>query len=93
MHYPHAPHRSNYFTVYRKGDWKVVYHYFVPSNGVKSHYELFHLSEDPFESHDRSADEPRVLREMMREMVSELERLGARMPIDAQGKPAWPIVP
>ncbi|MCA9204461.1 MAG: sulfatase-like hydrolase/transferase, partial [Planctomycetales bacterium] len=22
MHYPHSPHRSDYFTVYRDGDWK-----------------------------------------------------------------------
>ncbi len=26
MHYPHG-HRSSYFTAYRKGDWKLVYHY------------------------------------------------------------------
>jgi arylsulfatase A-like enzyme len=28
MHYPHAPHRSDYFTCYRQGNWKVIYHYF-----------------------------------------------------------------
>ena len=35
MHYPHAPHRSDYFTTYREGAWKVIYHYFpteVPSS-------------------------------------------------------------
>ncbi|TVS10972.1 MAG: DUF1080 domain-containing protein, partial [Planctomycetaceae bacterium] len=26
MHYPHG-HRSSYFTAYRKGEWKIVYHY------------------------------------------------------------------
>ena len=26
MHYPHGPHRSNYFTVWRNGDWKAIYH-------------------------------------------------------------------
>ena len=26
MHYPHGRHRSNYFTTWRDGDWKVVYH-------------------------------------------------------------------
>src|SRR5262249_54177476 len=30
VHYPHAPHRSDYWTSYREGKWKVVYHY-VPS--------------------------------------------------------------
>ncbi len=28
MHYPHGPHRSNYFTTYRDQAWKVIYHYF-----------------------------------------------------------------
>ena len=30
MHYPHAPHRSEYWTSYRDGPWKVIYHY-IPS--------------------------------------------------------------
>src|SRR5204863_5081211 len=31
MHYPHSPHRTDYFTVYRDGPWKVIYHYFPTS--------------------------------------------------------------
>lgn len=34
MHYPHAPHRSDYFTSYRAGDWKVIYECFVKPNTV-----------------------------------------------------------
>ncbi|MEM7396211.1 MAG: sulfatase-like hydrolase/transferase, partial [Verrucomicrobiota bacterium] len=26
MHYPHGRHRSNYFTTWRDGNWKVIYH-------------------------------------------------------------------
>ncbi len=94
MHYPHSPHRSNYFTVYRNGDWKVIYHYFPPDNGVRSHYQLFNLKEDPFESHDLAAEEPGRLRAMMRQLVAELDREGARMPVAMDTrKPVRPIVP
>ncbi|MFC4995756.1 hypothetical protein [Rubritalea tangerina] len=30
MHFPHS-HRSSYFTVYRDGVWKIVYHYAIAS--------------------------------------------------------------
>lgn len=34
MHFPHA-HRSEYWTSWRDGGWKVVYHYFLPrSRGI-----------------------------------------------------------
>ena len=54
MHYPHSPHRSDYFTVYRDGPWKVIYHYFPSPASEDSHYQLFHLGERPVR-----ADEPR----------------------------------
>ena len=49
MHYPHGPHRSNYFTVWRDGQWKVIYHF--PWKTVNSrsldlgdgNYQLFNL--------------------------------------------------
>ncbi len=50
MHFPHSPHRSEYFTVYREGDWKVIYHYFPSPASEDSHYQLFNLATDPFES-------------------------------------------
>jgi hypothetical protein len=49
MHYPHSPHRSDCVTVYRDGAWKVIYHYFPSAASENSHYQLFNLSEDPFE--------------------------------------------
>jgi hypothetical protein len=41
MHYPHSPHRTEYFTVWRDGDWKVIYHYFPTAVSGGSHYQLF----------------------------------------------------
>ena len=52
MHYPHSPHRSDYFTCYRQGDWKVIYHYFPSEASENSHYQLYNLAEDPFESNE-----------------------------------------
>ena len=54
MHYPHGPHRSNYFTVWRNGDWKAIYHALpkekTHGGSIQSegHYELFNLKRDPF---------------------------------------------
>ncbi|MGC8988881.1 MAG: sulfatase-like hydrolase/transferase, partial [Verrucomicrobiia bacterium] len=49
MHYPHSPHRSDYWTSYRNGEWKVIYHY-IPSESTRgAHYQLFNLKTDPFE--------------------------------------------
>ncbi len=86
MHYPHGPHRSNYFTTFRDGDWKVVYHY-VPSPASRnSHYQLFNLARDPFESNDLADAEPEKLVEMVRLLTAELERLNGQYPIDKTDK-------
>ena len=65
MHYPHAPHRSDYFTCYRNGDWKVVYHYRRDPTSGDVRYELFNLADDPFESTNLAYDRPEQLRAMM----------------------------
>ena len=94
MHYPHSPHRSNYFTVYREGPWKVVYHFFPPANGVKGHYQLFNLERDPFESRDLANEEPERLRAMMEKLVEELKRHGAVYPVaKGSSEAVRPIVP
>ncbi|MEJ7640014.1 MAG: hypothetical protein WKF75_19105 [Singulisphaera sp.] len=66
MHYPHSPHRSDYFTVYRDGPWKVIYHYFPSTASEGSHYQLFHLGNDPFEQKNLAPTHPDDLRRMMR---------------------------
>ena len=74
MHYPHAPHRSNYFTCYRRGDWKVIYHYHPSASAVAAHYQLFDLAADPFESRDLAAAQPARLRRMMGHLIASLQQ-------------------
>ncbi|WP_153557690.1 sulfatase-like hydrolase/transferase [Roseimaritima sediminicola] len=95
MHYPHAPHRSDYFTSYREGDWKVVYHYFpsqTPEVSAGSHYQLFHLSEDPFEQNNLAESRPEVLRRMMQALSKSLKAHDAVYPIASQDDPT-PVFP
>ena len=88
MHYPHSPHRSNYFSCYRDGDWKVIYHYFPSKASEGSHYQLYNLAKDPFESTNLASRNRGKLREMIKKLGSELDRHNARMPFD--GEPIFP---
>jgi len=82
MHYPHSPHRSDYFTVYRRGDWKVIYHYFPSKASEDSHYQLYNLAADPFESTNLAASQPAELRRMMQGLIASLEQHNALYPVD-----------
>lgn len=93
MHYPHAPHRSVYWTSLREGEWKVIYHYFPTAVSGGSHYQLFHLHTDPFEQQDLAAEKPAELRRMMRLLAAELEAHAAVYPVDAEGRPVRPLLP
>lgn len=101
MHYPHAPHRSNYFTVWRDGDWKVIYHALpdVPTHGnfIQSggaHYQLFNLKDDPFEQTDLAGSKPDELRRMMKGLIASLEKHNALYPVDKDGTtPLKPKLP
>jgi len=93
MHYPHSPHRSDYFTVYRKDDWKVIYHFFPTEVSNGSHYQLFNLEEDPFESTDLGADHPKVLNHLMKGLIKSLETYQAHYPLDENGTPVEPRLP
>ncbi len=92
MHYPHGPHRSNYFTSWRDGDWKVVYHYlpdvpthggFIQSGGAR--YQLFNLAEDPYEQNDLAASRSEELRRLMEGLVAQAGVYGARYPVAEDG--------
>jgi arylsulfatase A-like enzyme len=85
MHYPHAPHRSDYFTTLRLGGWKVIYHYLPTEVSGGSHYQLFNLKSDPYEQKDLAATEPAELKRLMTEMVRRLDAQGARYPVDKDG--------
>ncbi len=94
MHYPHAPHRSDYWTSYRDGPWKVIYHYFPSAVSEDSHYQLFNLAKDPFESTNVAASEPRELRRMMQGLTASLEQHQALYPVAEPGSaPLKPKLP
>lgn len=94
MHYPHAPHRSDYFTSYRHGSWKVIYHYIPSESSGNSHYQLFDLAADPFEQHDLAATRPKILSDMMQRLIGALETHGALYPVDSDGvTPLKPKLP
>ncbi len=94
MHYPHAPHRSNYFTCYRHGDWKVIYHYYPSEASENSHYQLYNLARDPFESQNLANSHPAELHRMMQELIAGLKAQQALYPVDQDGTtPLHPLLP
>lgn len=86
MHYPHAPHRSDYWTSLRDGDWKVIYHYIPSAASENSHYQLFNLKADPFEQTNLANSHPAELRQMMGKMITALESHHAVFPVEMGGQ-------
>ena len=74
MHFPHK-HRSSYFTSYRLGDWKLVYHYHKIG---EERYELFNLEDDLDESYNLASSNPKRLQLMVRSMGKALEEADAQ---------------
>ena len=94
MHYPHSPHRSDYFTSYRDGAWKVIYHYIPSKASDGSHYQLFNLVEDPFEQIDLADSNPVELKRMMQGLAESLAQHNALDPVESDTKLAMkPKVP
>lgn len=94
MHYPHSPHRTDYFTTYRNGDWKVIYHYFPSEVSENSHYQLYNLKADPFEQKNLATREPVQLKRLMHGLISGLEKEGAVYPVEKGGTtPVKPVLP
>jgi hypothetical protein len=93
MHYPHAPHRSDYWTSYRAGDWKVIYHYFPSAASEQSHYQLFNLKADPFEQTNLAMKNPDDLCRLMRGLIAALEEHHALYPVDKDGQALKPKLP
>jgi len=81
MHYPHSPHRSVYFTCYRHGGWKVIYHFFPSEASENSHYQLYNLAADPFESNNLAPSRPDQLRRMMKELIASMREHNALYPV------------
>jgi arylsulfatase A-like enzyme len=94
MHYPHSPHRTEYFTTYRDGEWKVIYHYFPTAVSGGSHYQLFNLKADPFEQNDLAKTNGAELKRLMQGMIAGLEEQHAVHPVDKESKtPVKPKLP
>ena len=92
MHFPHS-HRSDYFTCYRSGEWKVIYHYFPSAVSGNSHYQIYNLAKDPFESTDLAKEQPGKLREMMQGLMTALDKTSAVYPVDKEGQAQKPTLP
>jgi arylsulfatase A-like enzyme len=94
MHFPHAPHRTEYWTSFRDGDWKVIYHYFPTVVSGGSHYQLFNLKADPFEQIDLAKTHGVELKRMMQGLVASLGAHKAVYPVTKDaGTPAKPKLP
>lgn len=84
MHYPHAPHRTDYWTSYRDGEWKVIYHYFPSTVSDGSHYQLYNLKSDPFEQTNLAATHGADLKRLMQGMIDGLEAQKAVYPVEKE---------
>ena len=100
MHYPHGVHRSNYFTTWRDGRWKVIYHTLPDKPTTGGHiqfnggsYELFNLAADPFESDNLAKSHTGDLKRMMSGLISALESHDAVYPVDDSGNELRPQMP
>ena len=94
MHYPHSPHRTDYFTTFRDGEWKVIYHYFPTEVSGGSHYQLYNLKADPFEQNDLAAKNPAELKRLMQGLITAMETQKAVYPVDKGGTmPQKPLLP
>lgn len=82
MHYPHSPHRTAYFTSYRDGAWKVIYHYFPTAVSEGSHYQLYNLKDDPFEQNNLASKNPAELKSLMQGLIAGLEAQHAVYPVE-----------
>lgn len=91
MHFPHGEHRANYFTTYRKGNWKLVY-YYNPESPENPSYRIYNLKKDPYETTDLASERHRKVRRMIRIMKAALEKEGAQYPVDSSGNEIRPYV-
>mgnify|MGYP003291591464 FL=1 len=84
MHFPHGEHRANYFTTYRKGDWKLIY-YYNPETAGEPSWKLYNLKEDPYEASDLATKHPEKAASMIEQMKDRLEEENALYPVDKNG--------
>ena len=90
MHFPYA-HLGSYFTVYREGDWKLIY-YYHPKAPEQSKTVLYNLKKDPIEKEDVSTSYSDKLKAMLCKMTRQLQEEGALYPVDKQGHELKPLI-
>lgn len=78
-HFSHGDHRANYFTTYRKGDWKLIY-YYHPETLNSPSCKLYKLKKDPYEASDLANEYPEQVVRMIRMMKERLEKEDALYP-------------
>ena len=88
MHFPHAPHRSNHFTVFREGDWKLIYHYLPEKSSPRM--ELYDLSKDPYEQTDLANTQSDMVRGLREAMAKKLTEQNALCPVSPEGQTLFP---
>jgi hypothetical protein len=72
----------------------VIYHFYPSEASEGSHYQLYNLSEDPFESTNLAPSKPGKLKSMVQELAASLEAHNALYPVAKDKKtPLKPIVP
>ena len=78
----------------------MIYHTLPKIPGTGKHlqfeggnYQLFNLSEDPFESTNLADSKPKVLKRMMSGLISQLEKHNAVYPTDENGNELRPKLP
>lgn len=90
IHFPHD-HRSDYFTVFRENEWKLIYNY------ASNNYELYNLDNDLSETTNLSSTENNRVMAMARKMAIALNKAGAQWPTfssNSNDDPfAMPILP
>ena len=72
----------------------MIYHYFPSDVSEGSHYQLFHLAEDPFEQKNLARERPEELRRLMQGLIAGLETQKAVYPVAQDGQtPVKPQMP
>ena len=89
----HFPHGPEYYTSYRKGNWKLIYNYFPEMNngGEEIRYELYDLEADPGESGNIANTRVDIVEDLMKEMRKYLHSKNALFPIDSEGNEVQPL--
>ena len=89
MHFPHK-HRGSYFTTFISDGWKLIYRY-NPETKNSPSYELYNLTNDPYELNNVSNNELKRCNRMISTMVKKLNKEDAQYPISENGEELIPI--